>query len=364
MYFLRRPFRIVAFALLYGNCNLGRTSLDLLSPSLARSRLVLDEMKIPLLLARVFKNCPICCLRFAIWNTRFNIRKSKTLPAFEPPSLAEVQEAPDPGAQAPLPWQKEVRALHGRLQVHEQRRHGTQGMRSWEFRVHVSSLQKNVTSGSTNFEGYPVDRRNVGAFGLLKCLPFSPSLSCTEVQSSRGVAAPEEGGHHGRVPGAEQEKPSRARAALGLVLHREREQRGEAAHRERCERFAEVAAGSQSARRRSRGSRCYTKHSRKLHKSLSQEIAASTVLLPVRPLHFYPGRHVQLNLHLGVLRVRTPFPMLLPPPGNRKANIQAFEKFVQRRYLAVEQSTIHNNFLSWPERTRDLVKNKGGAIRY
>ena len=40
------------------------------------------------------------------------------------------------------------------------------------------------------------------------------------------------------------------------------------------------------------------------------------------------------------------------------------EKFVQRRYLAVEQSTIHNNFLSWPERTRDLVKNKGGAIRY
>ena len=96
--------------------------------TLARSRLVLDEMKIPLLLARVFKNCPICCLRFAIWNTRFNIRKSKTLPEFEPPSLAEVQEALDRGAQAPLPWQEEVRALHRRVQVHEQPGHGTPGL--------------------------------------------------------------------------------------------------------------------------------------------------------------------------------------------------------------------------------------------
>ena len=54
--------------------------------------------------------------------------------------------------------------------------------------------------------------------------------------------------------------------------------------------------------------------------------------------------------------------MLLPPTGSKKANVDAFGKFVQKRYLNTKPKIINNNFKSWPERTQMLVKNQGGAI--
>ena len=54
--------------------------------------------------------------------------------------------------------------------------------------------------------------------------------------------------------------------------------------------------------------------------------------------------------------------MLLPPTGSKKENVDAFGKFVQKRYLNTDPKTISNLFKSWPERTQMLKKNNGGAI--
>ena len=54
--------------------------------------------------------------------------------------------------------------------------------------------------------------------------------------------------------------------------------------------------------------------------------------------------------------------MLLPPTGSKKANIIAFEKFVQRHYLNTEPTVITNYYKSWGKRTVMLVKNEGGPV--
>ena len=52
--------------------------------------------------------------------------------------------------------------------------------------------------------------------------------------------------------------------------------------------------------------------------------------------------------------------------GVNKKNLAAWEKFCQNKYKKVSPSLIHSYFKpgSWEKRTADLVKKKGGALKW